>query len=159
MFLYNSEMFYKHIWNVLQTYMKCFETIWNIIQTNLKYFLIIQNIMKCLTLFIGNFPCSQTNQHVPEHSEMFQKKVLNVSELFPNVLMFQYNSEMFLQTYMQYFTTIFEIFWNNLKYFQTNLKIFFNHSKHYKVFNTIYWVLFMQTLTACSAELKWLGWR
>ena len=104
-------------WNVLQTYMKCFETIWNIIQTNLKYFLIIQNIMKCLTLFIGNFSCSQTNQHVLEHSEMFQKKVLNVSELFPNILMFQYNSEMFLQTYLQYFTTIFEIFWNNLKYF------------------------------------------
>ena len=95
-------MFYKK-------YLKCFGTNLKCFQANVKY-LIIQNIMKCLTLFIGNFSCSQTNQHVPEHSEMFQKKVLNVSELFPNILMFQYNSEMFLQTYLQYFTTIFEIF-------------------------------------------------
>ena len=38
MFLYNSEMFYKHIRNVLQTYMKCFTNIYEMFRNNLKYY-------------------------------------------------------------------------------------------------------------------------
>ena len=115
----------------------CSEQIWNISN--------IQNFPKCSTWFIGNFSCKlffstiwDVPKQVSEHYEMFPiKQCPEYFRTFSNVLMFRYNFEMFFQSYLKCFETIWNIFkqiWN-----------IFNHAKHYEVFNTINWVLFMQT--------------
>jgi len=95
MFQYNSEIFYRHIWNFLKHN--------EMFPNKPEIFLIIQNIIKCLTLFIwvlfhaNTLRCSQTNLNVSKHSKMFRTfldcfwsfrilwSVLNLSK-FSNVL-------------------------------------------------------------------------
>ena len=122
----SSKLFFECIgifWNVqnilkwlcqkfLITIWKAFvsEQIWNVSN--------IQNFPKCWTWFIGNFSCKlffsttwDVPKQVPEHYEMFPvKQCPEYFRTFSNVLIFQYNFEMFFQSYLKNFKT-------NLKYF------------------------------------------
>ena len=117
-----------------------------------KHYEVFNTIYWKLFMFPNKSACSGTLWNVPKESpQCFRtfSKCSNVPVQFwnvsPNISAIFYNH-----------------IWNILKQseiFLNKPKNIFHISKYYKVFNTIYWVLFMQTLTACSAELKWLGWR
>ena len=131
--------------------------------TNLKCFKHSELSKVFNTILLGTFCVN----YFSAQSEMFPNK----SEMFRNTLKCsQTKSRMFRSffkcanvpvQFWNIFPNIYEIFykyiWNILKQsemFPNKHEIFLNHSKHYKVFNTIYWVLFMQTLRCSQTNLN-----
>ena len=117
--------------------MKCFGTIENVPKQSPEIFLAQSEMFpNKKKMFRNTLKCSKTK------SWMFQN--------FSIVLMFQYNSEMFFQTYLKYFTDISEIFWNIMKCFQTNLKYFLIIQNIIKYLTLFIWVLFHANTLRCS---------